>query len=58
MFSGGLQASTGILALSDSEAFEYIRIPVPVGQVWIDVWADDHANPEWVWIKLDSIRNY
>ncbi|WP_442578396.1 hypothetical protein ACSBOB_23070 [Mesorhizobium sp. ASY16-5R] len=58
MFSGSLYASTGILAVSDSEAFEYIRIPVPVGQVSVDVWADDHGNTERVWIKLGAIRNH
>jgi hypothetical protein len=58
LFSGSIQASTGVLTLTDSGAFRYLNIPVPTGPVFVEVWADDDRNPEWVWVKLDAIRAY
>lgn len=47
-----------MLAVTDSVSFQYLNIPVPTGRVSVDIWADDHRNPDWVWIKLGAIRNY
>jgi len=56
MFSGALDASTGVLTVSDSTLFRYLNIPVPSGRVPVEIWADDDQNPDWVWIKLGAIR--
>jgi hypothetical protein len=58
MFSGAIEASTGVLTVSDSNSFRYLNVPVPSGRVSVNVWADDEKNPDWVWIKLGAIRNY
>lgn len=58
MFSGTLEASTGVLTVSDSTPFYYLNIPVPTGRISVGIWADDDTNPEWVWIKLGAIRDY
>lgn len=57
LFSCVLETSTGILTVGDSEAFEYLRIPVPIGPVPVNVWADEESNPDWAWTKLGAIRN-
>jgi len=56
LFSGSIDAPSGVLTLSDSHAFHYINVPVPPGRVFIDLWADDSENPGWVWVKLGAIR--
>lgn len=58
MFSGFIEASTGVLTVTDSTPFHYLNIPVPTGSVSVSVWADDERNPDWVWIKLGAIRDY
>ena len=56
--SGMVTAPSGVLALTDSASFRYINIPVPKGSQAVEVWADSKTNPDWVWIKLHSIRQY
>ena len=58
MFSGFIEASTGVLTVTDSTPFHYLNIPVPAGSVSVSIWADDERNPDWVWIKLGAIRDY
>lgn len=58
MFSGAIEAPTGVLTVTDSASFRYLNIPVPPGRVTIDVWANHDIHPDWVWIKLGAIRNY
>jgi hypothetical protein len=55
-FAGVIHSATGRLAVSDTATFQYLIIPVPRGQVAVDIWADDERNPTWVWIKLGRIR--
>ena len=50
LFSGSINAPSGVITLSDSSAFEYLNVPVPKGRSKIKLWADDTQNPEWVWI--------
>lgn len=58
LFSGSLNAPSGIITLMDSSAFQYVNIPVPLGPVRVDIWADNDLNPEWVWIQLEAIRQF
>lgn len=58
MFSGFIEASTGVLTVTDSTPFHYLNIPVPTGSVSVSIWADDERTPDWVWIKLGAIRDY
>jgi len=58
LFTGVIEASTGELTMSDSATFRYLNIPVPIGPVTVDIWADDDRNPDWVWIRLGAIRQY
>jgi hypothetical protein len=57
MFSGRIESASGALTVTDSAAFRYLNIPVPIGSVSVDVWADDDKHPASVWIKLGAIRN-
>ena len=56
LFFGSINASSGVLTLSDSSNFAYINIPVPPGRIDIHVWAEDNQHPEWVWLQLSAIR--
>jgi hypothetical protein len=58
MFSGTIEASTGVLTVTDSTSFHYLNIPVPTGSVSVSIWADGDQNPDWVWIKLGAIGRY
>jgi hypothetical protein len=55
---GVLNAPSGVLALTDAYNFRYINVPVPEGTQTVEVWADAMFNPNWVWIKLEHIREY
>jgi hypothetical protein len=57
LFSGSLNAPSGIVTLMDSSLFKYLNVPVPNGRIAIDFWADDDQNPDWVWIRLGAIRD-
>lgn len=56
LYCGALQAKSGVLSLLDSSSFKYLNIPVPVGQVTVEVSADDRRYPSWVWLRLGAIR--
>lgn len=56
LFSGAIDAPSGVVTLMDSSTFRYLNVPVPEGRVGVNVWADDDQNPEWVWLQLDAIR--
>jgi hypothetical protein len=58
VFHGTIESATGVLTVTDSAAFRYLNIPVPVGCISVDIWADDDRTPDWVWIKLGAIRSY
>lgn len=53
VFTGVIEASTGVLTMSDSASFHYLNIPVPPGPVSVDIWADDDRNPD----CLDQARS-
>lgn len=55
---GVIKTPSGVLALTDSYNFRYINVPVPEGAQAVEVWADEISNPNWVWIKLEHIREY
>jgi len=56
LFFGAINASSGVLTLSDSSNFPYISIPVPPGRIEVHVWAEDNRHPEWVWLQLSAVR--
>ncbi|MBB4000480.1 hypothetical protein [Aureimonas pseudogalii] len=56
LFSGSIDASSGVVTLTDSSGFRYLNVPVPSGRVAISVYADDDRNPDWVWLQLGAIR--
>jgi hypothetical protein len=57
LFSGSIAVRSGTVSVSDSSSYRYLNIPVPAGDVAVDIWADDDKSPEWVWVKLGAIRN-
>ncbi|MGO4740180.1 hypothetical protein AB4099_26780 [Bosea sp. 2KB_26] len=57
LFSGSINAPSGVVTLTDSSSFRYLNVPVPEGRVSVDLWADNDQNPEWVWVQLGAIRS-
>ncbi|SEQ88662.1 hypothetical protein SAMN05216548_108204 [Faunimonas pinastri] len=57
LFSGSINAQSGVVTLTDSSAFRYLNVPVPQGPMPIEIWAEDDKNPEWVWIQIAAIRS-
>lgn len=51
----GAYAPSGVVTLTDSNAFRYVNVSVPEGRLTVDLWAEDDRNPEWVWIQLGGI---
>jgi hypothetical protein len=58
MFSGAVESRLGVLSVSDSNGFSYLRIPVTQGNVAAEIWSDDPLNPGSVWIVLTGIQSY
>lgn len=58
MFAGVIQASSGVLTVSDSYNFCYLNVPVSPGPVSLEIWVDELVNPEWVRIRLGAILSY
>jgi hypothetical protein len=58
VFTGTIATRSGVLIVNDSYRFAYLRIPVPPGEVPVEIWAADDRNPEWVWLKVGAIRAY
>ena len=58
LFTGGIAAASGTLSVTDSQGFRYLNVPVPAGQVSVEIWADDERNTDWVWVKLGAIQSY
>ena len=57
LFTGNIGAASGTLTVTDSHGFRYLNVPVPVGQLSVEIWADDEKNPDWVWVKLGAIQS-
>lgn len=51
-FSGTIRTPGRIVALSDSNRFAYLNIPVKSAETHIEVWTSDAARPEWTWVRL------
>ncbi len=51
-FSGTISTPGKAVALSDSNRFAYLNVPVEGIETRVDVWASDAAQPQWTWVRL------
>jgi hypothetical protein len=57
IFSGRVASPSRSLALSDSNRFTYMTIPVADETTSLQIWMSDPEQLEWVWVKL-PIRGF